>query len=282
MTEYNNIVVNVGSDEIMFFAKPGVYENCGLLSSGHMLLLVVMIACISVAVYNTKNKTNKEVKSIIKKVTILLWILEIIKILFNFAVGKIKSPNNYIPLYYCSLILYAGLFSSFGSGILKRTGDIFIATGAIIGGICFSLCPNTSLTIYPAFHYISIQSFIFHGSMIYLGILVNITNYVKVQKKDIIYYSIFIMIMGIIAYIFNLIFDSNLMFVSRNYPNTPVEIIYNMFGNAFPVAMIVGQAIVPFYVVYLSIKYMVKGKDVGVRLLQTSDDEVEETVKIKN
>ena len=282
MTEYNNIVVNVGSDEIMFFAKPGVYENCGILSSGHMLLLVVMVACISVAICNTKNKTNKEVKGIIKIVTIILWILEIIKILFNLAVGNIKSPNNYIPLYYCSLILYAGLFSSFGSGIVKRIGDIFIATGAIIGGICFSLCPNTSLTIYPAFHYISIQSFVFHGAMIYLGILVNITNYVKVQRKDIIYYSIFIMVMGIIAYIFNLIFDSNLMFVSKNYPNTPVEIIYNIFGKAFPLVMILGQAIVPFYVVYLSIKYIVKGKDVSACLLQPSDDEIEETIKIKN
>lgn len=277
-----NIVVNVGSDEIMFFAKPDVYEACGMLSLGHIVLLLVMIACIGIIIHGTKNKTNKEVRKIIKGVTIFLWVLEIIKIIFNLAVGKIKSPNNYIPLYYCSLILYAGLFSSFCSGILKKVGDVFIATGAIIGGVCFSLCPNTSLTIYPAFHYISVQSFIFHGSMIYLGLLVNITNYVKVQKKDIIYYSIFITIMGVLAYIFNLVFDSNLMFVSKNYPNTPVEIIYNMFGNAFPVAMILGQAIVPFYVVYLSIKYIVKGKDVGVRLLQTSDDEIEETVKIKN
>lgn len=234
----------------MFFAKAGKYKACGILGKGHLILLLITVCGIYNALKYSKDKNKEEVKKIIKSVLIVLWILEIIKIVFNFATGNISNPGTYIPLYFCSLILYAGIFSGYGKGKLKRVGDVFIATGGIIGGICFLLCPNTSLTIYPAFHYISIQSFIYHGAMVYLGLLVNITKYIEIEKKDILYYSSFIIIMGIIAYIFNLCFDCNLMFVSKNYPNTPVEIVYNLSGKLFPIVMILGQAIIPFYLIF--------------------------------
>ena len=98
----------------MFFSKPGEYEPCGLFSVGHFILLVLSLSIVGIALYNTKNISKEKVKEIIKKSTIVLWILEIIKIIFNFAIGNWVNPNNYIPLYYCSIILYAGLLSGWG------------------------------------------------------------------------------------------------------------------------------------------------------------------------
>lgn len=236
----------------MFFAKPGVYEASGLYGRGHIILLLITVIGIYVALQHTKFKAKEEVKKIIENVTLALWFLEVVKIAFNFIVGNIGNPNNYIPLYYCSLVLYAGILSSYAKGILKKVGDIFIATGAIIGGICFLMVPNTSLTMYPAFHFISIQSFVFHGSMIYLGILSNITGYVNIAKNDIIYYALFVAIFGIGAYIFNKFLDTNLMFVSKDYPGTPVSIIHALSGNAFPLVMILGYSTTPFYLIYLA------------------------------
>lgn len=77
-----------------------------------------------------------------------------------------------------------------------------------------------------------------------------ITNYTTIKKSDIIYYSAIIVGISIIAYIVNLIFDSNLMFISQNYPGTFIEIIYNLTGKLFPIVMIVSQATLPFYIVY--------------------------------
>ena len=108
-----------------------------------------------------KKYYKEKVKEIIKKSTIVLWILEIIKIIFNFAIGNWVNPNNYIPLYYCSIILYAGLLSGWGKGVLKKVGDVFISTGAIIGGLFFLFCPNTSLPAYPMFHFISCKALYF-------------------------------------------------------------------------------------------------------------------------
>ena len=233
----------------MFFSNPGIYEVCGIFTKGHMVLFTFMVIGILIALYYTNKKSKEEVQQIIKNCTIFLWILEIIKILFNILIGNINNPNSYVPLYYCSLILYAGLFSSFSKGMLKRVGDIFIATGGIVAGIWFTLAPLTSLTVYPVFHYISIQSFILHGTMIYLGLLVNITHYVEYGKKDFKYYFWLIIIIGILAYIVNLILDTNLMFVSKNYPGTPIEFLYNLFGRLYPAFAILSQAILPFFVI---------------------------------
>lgn len=240
----------------MFFAKPGQYEPCGMFSIGHLILFVITITAVILLLKNTRKSSKDTVAKIIKIATIVLWILEIIKIVFNFAVGNAKNPNNYIPLYYCSLILYAGLLSGFAKGKLKKVGDVFIATGSIIGGLFFLCCPNTSLTMYPMFHYISIQSFVFHGTMLYLGILVNITKYVDFKIKDIKYYATLIMVISFISYIVNIILDTNFMFISKNFPGTPVEVVYNNTGKLFTFVMVLIQAIGPFYVVYL-IKYLI-------------------------
>ena len=245
----------------MFFAKPNEFEACGMFSIGHLILFISTILLISVALYFSRNMNKEQIKKTIKCITIVMWVLEIIKIIFNIIIGNISNPNTYIPLYFCSLILYAGILSSFCKGKLKRVGDVFLSTGGIIAGICFLVYPSTSITIYPIFHYISLQSFILHGAMIYLGILMNIKNYIDLEMKDIKYYFILIVIISVIAYIFNLVFDSNLMFISKNFPGTIIELIYNNTGILFPFVMILIQATLPFLVIYFIKNIILKRKN---------------------
>lgn len=234
---------------MILFSKLGEREACGIFTVGHFALLFLSIIGIYVALRLSKNKTKDEVKVIIKVSTIFLWILEIIKIIFNLTTGNANNPNTYIPLYFCSLILYAGLLSAFSNGTLKRIGDVFLATGGIVAGMSFMALPITSLTNYPAVHFISIQSFILHATMVYVGILINKTNYIEYDFSDIKYYFGLIVFTGIIAYVVNLKLGTNLMFISQNYPNTPIEFFYENTGKIFPLVMLIPQAILPFYLV---------------------------------
>lgn len=243
----------------MFFSKSGEYTPCGMFGVGHYAILTLTLCLIGIAVFFTKKFNAEQVKNIIKKSTIVLWSLEVIKIIFNLAIGNARNPNNYIPLYYCSIILYAGIFSAYCKGKLKRMGDVFISTGAIIGGIFFLFCPNTSLPLYPLFHYISIQSFIFHGTMLYLGILLNITNYVNLNLRDIKYYAFIVAIVSGVSYIVNKLLGTNFMFISDNFPNTPIELVYDFTGKLFTPLMIILQVFGPFYVIY-GIKKMLPNK----------------------
>lgn len=233
----------------MFFARPGEYKPCGLFTTEHFILIAITVIGIIIALKYTINK--KDTKKIIRNCTIFIWTFEIIIILFKIAIAGTQNVNNYVPLYYCSILLYAGILSSFGKGNLKRIGDVFLATGGIIGGIVFLVFPTTSLPTYPMLHLVSIHSFIFHGIMIYLGLLVNLTNYVELEKKDILNYAIIVGTICVIAYIINQIFDSNLMFISKNFATVPViEFLYKATGKLFTPLMIAIQCTLPFYVIY--------------------------------
>ena len=154
------------------FSNIGEYEPCGIFTIGHFILITITIIGIFIALKYSIKKNKEEIHKIIKYITIIAYILEIIKIIFNIHQNSFSAVNTYMPLYYCSILLYAGTLSSFGKGSLKRVGDVSLATGSIIGGIVFFIYPSTSLPIYPIFHILSIHSFLFHGAMIYLGILI--------------------------------------------------------------------------------------------------------------
>ena len=144
--------------------------------------------------------------------------------------------------------------SSYGKGKVERAGDVFLSTGGIIGGIIFIIFPTTSLPTYPMFHFLSIHSFFFHGIILYLGLLMNILNYIELKIKDIWYFSGLIGIICAIAFVMNNLFDSNLMFISKDFPGTPLTILYHLTGKFFTPIMIIIQMTLPFLIVYGIIK----------------------------
>ena len=244
----------------MFLSKPDESNSCGIFTLGHFILIILTTVGIITALIKTKNKSKDDVSRIIKNMTIIIWILEVFRIGFNLYIGEIHNVNSYLPLYYCSLLLYAGAMSSFGKGKIKRAGDVFLATGGIIGGIIFIIFPTTSLPSYPMFHFLSIHSFFFHGTMVYLGLLINITHYIKLEWKDIGYFASLVGILCIVALVINNICDSNLMFISKDFPGTPVTILYHLAGKWFTPIMIIIQMTLPFIIVFLTLKVIDKCK----------------------
>lgn len=232
---------------------------------GHFILMGITFLGIIYVLKKTENKNEKQVYNIIKALTIIIWILEIVKITISIAQNSIHALNTYLPLYYCSMLLYAGLMSSFGKDKIKRIGDVFLATGGIVGGIIFILFPTTSLPTYPAYHFFSIHSFIFHGAMVYLGLLINKTQYIKIELEDIKYFFGLVGVLCIIAIFINKKFNMNFMFISQNFPNTPIEIIYKLTKGSwlFTAIMALVQMTTPFYIgYYLNKKYytLIKNK----------------------
>ncbi len=231
------------------FAKSGVYPAYHMYSGMHILLLLACTACVVYALWRSRGVEKKEVPRLIRKCTAGLWGLEIAKIVFNLAIGNAANPNTYLPLYFCSLVLYCGLFSGYGKGILKHIGDVFLVVGGIVGGTAYLLSPCTTAGTYPAFHFITIQSYVHHSVMIYLGLLCIFTRYIELQKKDILYYAGFVTAASALAFGVNLVLDTNLMFVSKNNPGTAVEVLYFLNPTLFPLLITFCQAGPTFLIV---------------------------------
>lgn len=237
---------------ILLFWNIAEYNVVGLFTKGHLLLASVTVICILLALKLTSPRKKKDIHNMMKWIVIFIWVLEIWKIVYSVNLNSVYAVNTYIPLYYCSILLYAGVLSSFGKNRLKRVGDVVLSAGTFIGGVVFLILPSTSLSFYPAFHLLSIHSFVYHGMMIYLGLLVNMNNYIKLKSGDAKYFVSLIFGMGIVAFVINKHFGSNLMFISANYDVFPIGDIYRLTngGILFTLIILLSHSILPFYLTY--------------------------------
>ena len=246
----------------VFFSLPQQYPPAGLFSQGHLLLLALTALGISVSLRLSKGMTDLAVRRTVRVVTALLWVLEAAKIFFVLLVVGSRNPNEFLPLYYCSIILYAGLFSSLELPFWRHVGDAFIVMGGMVGGAVFLLMPTTSLPQYPTFHFISWHSFFLHGAMIYLGLLLLISGVYRPSVADIRPVAMLSGAVCAVAFVFNTIYNrvaeepvANLMFISRDFKGTPLSLIYRLCGPFFTPVMWLGQMFLPFFVTFLGISF---------------------------
>lgn len=217
-----------------------------MLSAAHFLYVALTALLLLLALKRLKKGS---VRKNVRRLTLLLWVLEAAKILLCIKNGN-TSINETVPLYFCSITLYAGLLSGFCNGRLRRIGDVFLASGGVVGGVVFLVLPLSSFSVYPPLHFITLQSVFLHGCMVYMGLALVISG-VRLTKGDIIYYAPCVLATCILALIINGIFGSNLMFISQNYPSTPIEILYKLCpGVLFTAVGVLGQLTIPFYGAY--------------------------------
>jgi uncharacterized membrane protein YwaF len=177
-------------------------------------------------------------------------------VFFSLSVLKTADPNDLLPLYYCSLVLYMGPFAACG----MRIGKVFCATGALIGGAVFLLFPTTSLLRYPVWHFISLHSFLWHGAMVYLALLWWLRGGYRPQKGDVWRAALPAILLGAAALIFNTVYNSfqqdpvaNLMFLSKDFPGTPLSLLYHLCGKAFTPVIWLAQAFSPYALLLLGV-----------------------------
>ena len=252
-----------------FFAPPGVYAPCGTYTVGHLVLFLLTLCTLALALWRARHLSPEAVRRRVLVIGIWLWVLEICKIAFVLLVVRSGNPNEFVPLYFCSMVLYAAPLSAKGRGKWRTVGDVFLTSGGIVAGLGFLLFPTTSLPRYPFFHFISWHSFFLHGAMAYLGILLLWRGGVRLQKSHASYAFWPISAMCALAYLFNTLWDmthpdlavANLMFISKDFPNTPVSVLYRLCGPAFAVVMWLLQALMPFWGVFLVLRCIGSSSD---------------------
>jgi uncharacterized membrane protein YwaF len=163
----------------------------------------------------------------LKIFAIIVTVLEIIKIIYNFSYNY-TWVDAWVPLAFCSIFIYSLWLSGFAKGFLKKAGETFLAVG-LYAGLFFMVFPTTSLMLHPIFHYLCIHSLVFHSLMIYVGLMVIIRKLVKPSKITLLTYVLYLAVFSIVAIIINMIASSNLMFYSAPY-NMPIKIVVDIYN----------------------------------------------------
>ena len=174
------------------------------------------------------------------------------KIFYHILV--LKAPaKNWIPLYFCSLVLYACGFASYGKGKIKKMGECFLVYGGIVAGTIFIIYPATALGLHPLFHFLTIHSLFYHVSCVFLGLMLLMHNYYEISHNDIIDYALFVGIYMLFAQTLNVVFSTNFMFLKESGDILPLSFLYTFVGAYFyPLCIAIGQLVCTFYITYVS------------------------------
>jgi hypothetical integral membrane protein (TIGR02206 family) len=239
-------------EEIMFFAKEGIYKPCGLFSLAHIIFLCFSIISITIGLHYSKKLSPNIVRKIIGYSGIVFIFLELMKIIFVLVNYGPTNYNSYIPLYFCSIFEFVAVLSGFCKGKLQKIGDSFVFFGGIIGGLVFLIYPSTTLNAYPWFHFLCFHSVLLHSTMVFSSLLIVMTKTYIPNKKDVIYYCIPVLVFTALAFIVNNICGSNLMFISHKFATIPLlSSLWDILGiYGYVVLITLAQTVGIFYVVY--------------------------------
>ena len=177
------------------------------------LYLIISIVLMTVLLIIFRKSKKEKVLNIIKFVSIFLTILYIGKTVWE-SVYDIKLTGSFntglLPLDTCSIVMYAGLISGFGKGKLKKMADSWLSTGSIVGGFATMLFLN-AFKYYPFFSFGAFYSMIWHFLMVFLGLLLVVTNYVDMKYTRVIYGYLFHFAISLIVIIIDFIYNFDFM-----------------------------------------------------------------------
>lgn len=231
-TYENNLPADVGYD---------------LFSPAHISAIITSILIIGlVIVWFLRSDDEKKLQ--IRKITAIVpVVLMVMRFIYAIICG---APIVYeLPLHLCSM---TGVFCFVYEFYLKKSPFIRSVLGQAMYALCLPgalmaiLFPNG--TIYPIIHYISIESYLFHSLIIAYICLRLLDGGIVPGIREAYKSILFLIVLVPPVFLFNVIFDTNFMFVIGPSSGSPLYGFYRMGGYA---GYRIGYALVALAVIYL-------------------------------
>ncbi len=144
----------------------------------HFIFAAIVLAIVIVAaIVLAKNKTA------IKPVFIVVWammvILEFTKIVWESTTGKTVGIEwtGILPLYPCSLYMYAMPFAIWGKGKVQKAACGYVCTVGLLGGCINFFYPMTVLPTYSCISFAGMHTFVYHGAMLFTCLVMLLSGY---------------------------------------------------------------------------------------------------------
>ena len=214
-------------------------------SLAQYLYLIISIILLIILLILFKKYSKEKVLKIIRIISIFLVVLYIGKTTWE-SIYDIKYTGSFntglLPFDACSIIMLAGIISSFSKGKIKEYTNAWIATGSIVGGIATMLYLN-AFKYYPFFSFGAFYSMIWHFLMVFLGLLLITTNYVEINYKTIIKGFIFHMLISLIIIPIDFLFNFDFMMYKSLggipiFENIALKLTENGYSFLNPILML--------------------------------------------
>ena len=233
----------------------------GMFNLTHLLYISAFFAAAALLIYFSRRLDAKGVYRARRISAIAVTVMEIIKV--SLRIFKNQWYDSWIPLYFCSLYIFAIWFTFAKWEPLKRMGFAYITMGGIVASAFFIIYPSTSLGIFPIWHPASLHSFVYHLIMLYTGILILIKREYVPRKADALLYFIFILCASLPSIYFNETLGTNCMFLRHAFKLPILEPIINRSKYLYMAVVFLAQAVLMFWGNYFfyHVSTLIKRKD---------------------
>lgn len=196
----------------------------GMYTMGHFIFIAVFVLLTVFVCVAFRNASKKSIRRYLMCMMIFWWVLEIFKITLSFNIyGVNQTLREMLPLYLCSLYLYALPAAIFGKGRFKQIGEYCLISLCLICGV-MTVLYTVALLSYPAWSFYGLHSLAFHGSMAVTGIYLLTSGYVRPKLRDFLYGFIPVILLSVPAIIMNNAVNTDYMLMRYGW-GTPLNII---------------------------------------------------------
>ena len=198
----------------------------------HFVVAAIWLGLVIVlAVQLSKKGSDTTVKRTFTILWAILVVWEITKILWETYSGPIVSFEIYgmLPLYPCSIIMYALPFAIWGNEIMKKCAYGYICTLGLLGATINFFYPATILPNYSIISFAGFHTMFYHGTMLFIALVVILKKYntYKAEKwLDLLYPSVASLIVSIPAVIIDYALEVDYMWFRGTSMFLPA-----IFGN---------------------------------------------------
>lgn len=236
-----------------------VNEIHGLFTINHLLFIVLSLILVGTLIFFSLKLNINQIKKQIKIIGLIIILFEIIKIIY--MIRENRSMNDYVPLYYCSLLIYFLILIYFKNKKLQQIGYSLIMYYGLVPALAFIFYPITAINFHPLISFDSLHSLGYHSLMLYLSLIIMIKRIHLFNFKDLRIFLLSTLSMCLIAYIVNDIYGTIFMFINQApNDNQILVLLESIVGIFYPIFIALFQTIGSFIASYFICKIIQKRK----------------------
>lgn len=227
-------------------------EPEGYFSWQHLVFVTsLVLIMIGLAIYfglKNKNKDDKTKNKVLIWAALLINGFELFKILVFCLNDKSAEPILYnLPLFLCSIQLITIPLAAFSKGRAKEASLDFVSIFGLLGALLGTYFAGNNYTAYPVLSFTNVVSGITHCISGFAALYIIISGMCSMKKNNIWITFTILIVFCILAYIANISFGANYMFLMQG-DGTPYDIVYNLVNG--------NKVLYPLIVVLLFLIYI--------------------------
>ena len=157
----------------------------GTLFTGlHIIFAICLLAAVILLALLLSKRSEKTIRVAFAVIWGTAVVLEIVKILWETYMGRTVDfeATGVLPLYPCSIFMYAMPLAVFGKGILRYMGCGYVCSLGLLGGAINFLYPANILSNYSCISFAGFHTFFFHGAIVFCAIVMLKSGYHSYKK----------------------------------------------------------------------------------------------------